>query len=160
MKQDSRELPDNLIMALITHIYIGWGLLYLAKLATLHLTYNSYWGILVALLIVIPFLWLVSVLTRTYPGLSISQVFGKIFGTTLGITLAIIFFLHIAYFQLIFLRDSQLMVYTYFFKKTPLILMTGLLMAGVLYTAWRGAWSIGRLAAFMLFPPFLIILGL
>jgi spore germination protein (amino acid permease) len=146
-------------MAIVTHIYIGWGLLHLSKLATF-LTHNVYWGLPVALLIIAPFYWIISQLAKRHPGLSISQIFSRVFGGPLGAILAILFFLHIAYFQLIFFHDSQLMVYTYFFKRTPFFLITALLIAGASYPALRGAESVGRLAQFLLFPPFLVILGL
>jgi spore germination protein len=160
MKPNSGKLPDSLIMAMLTHIYIGWGLLYLAKLAIAHLSYNAYWGIFVALAIILPFQWIIWQLVRSYPGLSVSRIFQKIFGKPLGTGLVLILFSYIAYFQIIFFRDSQLMVYTYFFQRTPFMLITGSLIAGILYVSLRGPASVGRLALFMLLPPIMVIFGL
>lgn len=160
MNQRSKKLPDSLLVALTVHIYIGWGLLYLAKLAVGHLSYNAYWGIFVALVIIAPFNWIIFNLSQKYPGQSIFQIYQQVFGKTLGIVLSLLYFLHIIYFQMMLFRDSQLMIYTYFFKVTPFMLMTALLMIGASYVAWHGIESVGRLALFALYLPFLAIFGI
>jgi spore germination protein (amino acid permease) len=157
MGKTTPKVPDSFIIALFVHVYIGWGLLYLVKLATVHLTHNAYWGIFIALFMIIPFYWMVYQLAKYHPGLSISQIFSQVFGRAVGALLVVAFLLHIFYFQIIFFRDSQMMVYTYFFNRFPFSIMTALLIAGVLYVALHGVESVGRLGLFMLIPPFLAI---
>jgi spore germination protein KB len=159
-KDNERKLPDSFFVALIIHVYIGWGFLYLIKLATVHLSHNAYWSLIIALIIISPAYWMLVQLSKAFPGRSISQIFQRVLGKTLGKVFALAYLLQIVYYQTIIFRDSQLMVYTYFFRRTPFILMTGVLIAGVLYISLRGVAAVGRLAMFMLLPPFFVILAL
>ncbi len=156
MKQ-ATKLPDNVIAAIFVHIYCGWGVLYLTKLIGGHLTHNSYWGLLVAMLITLPFVASVAGLAKLFPGAGINEIFGRVFGKAVGTVLGLVYLVHFLYFIAIHLRDGQIMVYTYFFQRTPFILLIAFIMAGALYVALHGLESVGRLAAFMLFPPFAVI---
>ena len=52
------------------------------------------------------------------------------------------------------------MVLTYFFNRTPELIITGLFIGIILYLTLHGVQSIARLAGFLLIPPLVIIYAL
>jgi spore germination protein len=157
MKNDPQKTADSLIMAIIIHIYIGWGFLYLVKFAVNHLTNNAYIGLFPAAVIIIPFFWVASDLARIFPNMSICTIFCRVFGKYTGKAVGIILLLYITFYESIALRDGHLMISSYFFNRTPFCLITAVFIACALYLALNGVKAIGRLTMFMLFPPLLII---
>lgn len=165
MKPKSESMPPSLVMSIIIHIFIGWGFLYLVKTATVHLSHNAYLALIPAAMIIAAFSWPIYDLARIFPRQGISEIYQQVFGKTLGKIIGFIFIVYVLFFMAVSIRDTHLMIYTYFFKRTPFSLFTAIALIPALYMALRGIKSIGRLAAFMLFPPlllmlFLIILGL
>jgi spore germination protein (amino acid permease) len=160
MGKSSEKLANSLIIAIITHIYIGWGFLYLIDAAVSHLTHNAYLGIFPALVIILPFFWIAADLARMYPGQKLSVIFSEVFGKSGGITISIIYLCFLIFFLAIAQRDAQLMAHTYFFRRTPFYLITLFFLGGTIYSALQGIKSVGRLAAFMLIPPLIVIFGL
>ncbi len=152
------KVADSLIMSLIIHSYIGWGSLYVIKFAINHLTNNAYIGLFPAAVIIIPFFWMACDLARIYPDMSITAIFSRVFGKCLGKAIAVLALFYLIFFEVVAFKDSHLMIYSYFFAKTPLYLITAVFIAGTLYLAVKGIQAISRLAAFMLIPPLCIIL--
>lgn len=165
MKTKPVIIPDSLLVAIIIHTLIGWGFLYLVRTATVHLSHNAYLGLIPATIIIAAFLWLIYDLACLFPCQGISEIFKLVFGKLIGRMIGILFMLYIFFFVTIMLRDAQLMIYTYFFQRTPFILFTTIMLASMLYCPLKGIIAIGRLAAFMLIIPllllfFLILIGL
>lgn len=157
METKSGNLPPSLITSIIIHIFIGWGFLYLVKTATVHLSHNAYLGLIPAAVMIVVFLWLIYDLNRLFPLQGISVIFTLVFGKTIGKIVGIIFTLFIIFFMTVSLRDSHLMVQTYFFKRTPFIVFTTVALIPTLYMALKGIDAIGRLASFILIPPLLVM---
>lgn len=158
MNDGNEKTAGNLIMAIIIHIYIGWGLLFLTKLGINHLTNNAYMGLIPASVIILPFFWIVFDLARIFQGLSLTAIFSRILGPVCGKILGCYLWLYIAFYEIITMRDGLLMIHTYFFKRSPFLLLAVVFIASILYPALKGVNSIGRLAGFMLLPPILLII--
>lgn len=157
MKKSSGKTADNLIMAILIHVYIGWGLLFIIKFGVNHLTYNAYMGLIPAIIIILPFFWMASDLAKLFPGLSLSAIFIRVFGMFFGKVAAAVFWLYIIFFMFIAMRFGELMVYSYFFRRMPFLLFSAVFIAAVSYPALKGIYSIGRLAGFLLIPPLIVI---
>lgn len=158
MDTKSETLSPGLVMSIIIHIFIGWGFLYLVKTATVHLSHNAYLALIPASIIVTVFSWLIYDLARIFPHQGISEIYQQVFGKLLGKIIGIVFIIYLLFFMTISLRDTHLMVQTYFFNRTPFILFTAIALIPGLYMALKGIKSIGRLASFMLFPPLILML--
>lgn len=158
METKSVNIAPSLITSIIIHIFVGWGFLYLVKTATVHLSHNAYLGLIPAAAIIVVFLWLIYDLNRLLPQQGISVIFTRVFGKTIGTMVGIIFVSFIIFFMAVSIRDSHLMVQTYFFKRTPFILFTSVALIPALYMALKGINAIGRLASFILLPPLLLML--
>ncbi len=158
MKTKLVSVPDSLLYAIIIHVLIGWGFLYLVKTATVHLSHNAFLGLIPATIIIFAFIWLIYDLACIFPNQGISIIFTLVFGKLVGRIIGIIFILYIFFFTTIMLRDAQLMVYTYFFTRTPFIIFTAVVLTAKLYIALKGIVTIGRLAAFMLIIPLFLLL--
>ena len=154
------KIADSFVIAIIIHIYLGWGFLYIIDTAVGHLTNNAYLGILSAMAVILPFFWIAADLAGMYPNQRISAIFGMVYGKRGGKAVGVLYLAFLIFFLAIAQRNAQLMVYTYFFRKTPFFLVPLFFLAGALYNAIRGVQAIGRLAAFMLIPPLVIIFGL
>lgn len=157
METKSENIAPSFIMSIIIHIFVGWGFLYLVKTATVHLSHNAYLALIPASIIITVFVWLIYDLNRLFPQQGISVIFTRVFGKIIGKMVGIIFALFIVFFMTVSLRDTHLMVHTYFFRRTPFILFTAVALIPTLYMALKGIKSIGRLASFMLFPPLLLM---
>lgn len=160
MDKSPEKVSDSFIVAIIIHIYVGWGFLYLIHTAVGYLTHNAYMGLLTALVVILPFFWIAADLAKMYPNQRISVIFEKVYGRFGGKAVGIVFIIFLFFFLTFALRNTHLMIYSYFFRTTPLFLITLFFLAGALYNAIKGVKSVGRLAAFMLIPPLLIIFGL
>jgi spore germination protein AB len=155
-----KPLPNSLLFAIITHIFIGIGYLGLTDLAGLHLRHNTYLSLLLALPFVFPVIWIISDLMSFFPGRPVAEVIKAAFGKYLGMLINLIYILIQCSLMIFVLRESQLMVGSYFLEPLDVrILIIGI--AGLtLYLAGRGIAAIGRLAAFMLIIPLAIMYGL
>lgn len=156
MGKDPAKIADSLIIAIIIHIYFGWGFLTIIDTATGHLTNNAYLGLIPALIVILPFFWMAVDLEKMYPNQKISAIFSAVFGKFGGKVIAFIYVCFLIFFFALALHNTHLMIYTYFFNKTPFFLITFLFIGGALYNAWYGVKSVGRLAAFMLIPPLVV----
>lgn len=157
METKAVNISPSLITSIIIHIFVGWGFLYLVKTATVHLSHNAYLGLIPAAVMIVIFIWLICDLNRLFPQQGISMIFTRVFGKTIGKIIGIIFTFFIIFFMTVSLRDSHLMVQTYFFKRTPFILFTAVAIIPSLYMALKGIDAIGRLASFILLPPLLLM---
>jgi Spore germination protein. len=157
MKKRPAEIADSFIIAIIIHIYLGWGFLYLTDTAVGHLSNNAYLGIFPALLVILPFFAIAFDLARLYPHQKISAIFDKVFGSFGGKAIALIYLCFLFFFLAIAQRNTQLMIHSYFFHQTPLWLISLLFLGGTLYSALPGVKSVGRLGTFMLIPPLALI---
>lgn len=160
MNQNVTKNTNSLIVAAIVHFYIGWGFLFISKIATGHLTNNAYLGLIPASLIALPFIWIIVYLAKLFPGKNISTIFGLVFGKFLGTVISIIHLLYLFSFESMPLLYGQKMVHTYFFERTPFFILPTIILICGTYLALNGFLATSRLAAFMLIPPLMIILGL
>jgi spore germination protein (amino acid permease) len=158
MKPNSDNIPPGLLMSITIHILIGWGFLYLVKTATVHLSHNAYLALIPASVVIMVILWFIYDLARIFPHQGISIIYQKVFGKLIGKIIGIVFILYVLLFMTISIRDTHLMVQTYFFKRTPFFLVTAASVLIALYMGLKGIKSIGRLASFMLLPPLLLML--
>lgn len=154
------KLPESLVTAIIIHIFIGWGFLQLATLSVKHLTYNGYMSILPALIFILPAVFIAVDLARLFPGEDMTLLFRHAFGKVIGFFCTISIIVWLALIVTFIIRESQLMVVTYFFKTTPSTLVISLFWIVCLYLALHGIQACGRMAGFMLVPPLIIIYGL
>lgn len=157
MKTKREIVATSLLLSMNIHILIGWGFLYLVRTATVHLSHNAYLGIIPASMVIMVVLWLVYDLARIFPHQAISEIYQQVFGKLIGKIIGIVFILYILLFMTLSIRDTHLMIQTYFFKRTPFILFTATALIPALYLTLKGIKSIGRLATFMLFPPLLVM---
>lgn len=158
MKLNSENIPPSLLMSIIIHILIGWGFLYLVKTATVHLSHNAYLALIPTSIVILVFLWFIYDLARIFPQQGISIIYQKVFGKIIGKIIGIVFILYVLFFMTISIRDTHLMVQTYFFRRTPFFLFTAVSVIIALYISSKGVKPIGRLASFMLLPPLLLML--
>lgn len=157
MKTKPEIVPTSLLISMVIHILIGWGLLYLVKTAMVHLSHNAYLGIIPASMVIGLFSWLLYDLARIFPHKGISEIYQQVFGKIAGKIIGILFIIYILFFMTLSIQDTHLMIQTYFFRRTPFIVFTASALIPGLYMALKGIKPIGRLAAFMLFPPLLLM---
>ncbi|MGE5559222.1 MAG: GerAB/ArcD/ProY family transporter [Bacillota bacterium] len=160
MRNDPKKhplIPDNLVIALIVHAFIGWGFLWLTKINTGRLNYNSYLALLPAAVFVIPVFFSAAKLHQVFPGKDIIFIYRKLLGNWLGTVFGAVFLTLVLFFLSGGVRISLIMVMTYFFQRTPYFFIMMIFWAVVLYLVLHGIRAISRLAGFMLIPPLLII---
>jgi spore germination protein (amino acid permease) len=151
--QKATKLADSLIISNITHTIIGGGYLFLSVVTAKHLSHNTYMGLLLGLLFFLPFAYILADLARLFPHQSFTNIFRRVLGKYCGLFLSLLFIFHAILISALGLKQSQLMVSSYFLPRTPLFLVNIVFIAMVLYLAWHGIKAISRLAAFMLIPP-------
>ncbi len=153
------KVPYSMITAIYIHILIGWSFIFLVSIITKPEN-NSYLGLIPAMILILPTFWMAANLARIFPDLTLSAVLVKVFGKFWGRVFGVVFFLIIIMVSNLSFREAHLMVFSYFFKRTPIFLIPLFFIAGSLYMGLKGIRSIGRLASFMLIPLLLTIFGL
>jgi hypothetical protein len=155
-----KPLPNSLLVAILTHIFIGIGYLDLTDLAGLHLRHNSYLSPILALPFVFPVIWIISDLMSFLPGRPIPAVMTAAFGKYPGKMINLVYIVTQGAIFIFALRESQLLVGSYFLEPVDVRILI-ISVAGLsLYLAWRGITAIGRFASFMLIIPLIIMYGL
>ncbi len=155
--QKTAKLPNSFIIAGITHISIGGGYLFLSTVIAQHLTYNTYMGLLLGLIFFLPFIFISADFARIFPNQSFTVIYRQVLGKYCGTFLSLFFIAHVILTSALGLKQSLLMISSYFFLSTPQILITIIFVAIILYLALHGIKAISRLAGFMLIPPLAII---
>jgi hypothetical protein len=162
MSENNRfqPLPNSLLVAIITHSLIGPGYLGLTDVAGLHLRHNTYLSLFLALPLILPVLWIIFDLRSLFPGRPVAAVMEAAFGKYLGKLITLTYLLMQSSLLIFGLRESQLMAGGYFLEQVDVRILIILIAGLTLYIAWRGITAIGRLAAFMLIIPLVIMYGL
>ena len=142
------------------HIYITAGFLLLSRVALKRLSYNAYLSLIPGVLYILPFILIAADFARLFPNENITGIFRRVLGKYFGAVFSLVFTMLVIMIVAFPLRETQIMVLTYFFHQTPGYLIAGFSMVIVLYLALNGIKSILKLAAFMLIPPLMIIYGL
>lgn len=155
-----KPVPNSYLIAIITHIFISWGYLELTDLSIRHLEHNAYLSLILAVPFILPFVWIIYDLASIFPGKPISYVIESAFGRWLGKLVTLIYILMLFGLAIQTLWESQLMVGSYFLVQIDVRILVVVIAGLTLYLASHGVEAVGRLAAFLLIIPLVIIYGL
>ncbi len=160
LKPIIQTVPNSLLTAIITHIFISWSYLDLTDLATLHLRHNAYLSVILALPLILPVIWIICDLASIFPGKPVSFVMESAFGKILGKLINLIFILMLFGLAIYVLWESQLLVGNYFLPRFNLRFLIIIITGSTLYLSLHGIESVGRMAAFTLIIPLIVIYSL
>lgn len=155
-----KAVPNSLLIAITTHIFISWSYLDLTDLATLHLKHNAYLSVIFALPLILPVIWIIYDLASIFPGKTISFVMESAFGKILGKLINLIYILMLFSLAIYALWESQLLVGNYFLTGFNPRFLIILIIGSALYLSLHGIESVGRMAAFTLIIPLIILYSL
>jgi spore germination protein (amino acid permease) len=155
-----KPVDTSFLIAIITHILISWGYMGLIDVALLHLKHNAYLSIILALPLLLPFMGMIYDLASIFPGKPVTYVIEAAFGSWLGKLINLIHIFMIFGFLIRNFWESQLLVGNYFLNQIDVRILYLILAGMTLYLALHGIEAVGRLAAFMLIIPLVVIYAL
>lgn len=157
-KDDSISLWQ--LFAILENSILGTGLLNIAKTVSKVSGQNAWISTLLAGLIIIPFLWCYSSLSRRFPGHTLVDYSTKIVGKLLGNMANISYISFEILIAALVLRIMADFISTWFLPNTPIESLLIITLFLVIYMSQGGIRTIARTSEIILFlvAPFIILL--
>lgn len=160
MSKEQTTIGPWLYLALLIIPAIGFGLLNMPYYAAKVMGANGYWAEIIGAVFVLPGIGAIYLLARRFPGQTIIQQGNSILGPFLGRLTGFIYLFGSLFILTLTTRDIANMIGTLFLERTPIYVISLILLCFAAYGAARGIETVSRLAAFILIPALLVLLGL
>ncbi|NLG84587.1 MAG: endospore germination permease [Firmicutes bacterium] len=113
---------------------------------------SSYWAVVVGMILAMPVLVLARAWRRRFPGKNLRAVATAALGRPLGVIGNLLFLAVYLIWLVVAVRDAGDLVLAYLLDRTPLWVVVGFFLLGMLYVVANGLSTIFRLAEFVLIP--------
>ena len=160
MSKEQTAIGPWLYLALLIIPAIAFGLLNMPHYAAKVMGANGYWAEIIAAVFVLPGIAAIYLLARRFPGQTIIGQGNSILGPFLGRVTGLIYLFGSLIILTMITRDIVNMIGTFFLDRTPIYAITLVLLGFAAYAGSRGIETVSRLAAFIMIPALLVLLGL
>lgn len=160
MSKEQTAIGPWLYLALLIIPTIAFGLLNMPHYAAKVMGANGYWAELIAAVFVLPGIAAIYFLAKRFPGQTIIQQGNSILGPFLGRLTGLIYLGGCLLILTMTTRDIANMVGTFFLDRTPTYAISLVILGFAAFTSSRGIETVARLAAFVMIPALIVLLGL
>ena len=160
MSKEQTAIGPWLYLALLIIPTIAFGLLNMPHYAAKVMGANGYWAEMIAAVFVLPGIAAIYLLAKRFPGQTIIGQGKSILGPFLGSVTGFIYLFGSLIILTMTTRDISNMILTFFLDRTPIYAITLVLLGFSAYGASRGIETVSRLAAFVIIPALIVLLGL
>ena len=119
---------------------------------------SGYWTVAGALLLILPYIWLILRFKNRFPGDNLLQAAPRVIGKPLALVGNLAFLSTFLVWLVVFIPNATYLLSTYLLDRTPRLVILISLLASIGYVAINGLKAVARMAAFVFIPTLIFTL--